>query len=89
MSYFESLREAIGEVADNTRKTVTAPMPCKVLEVLKADGETVKAGEKLLVIESMKMEISISAQLDGVFRPKVREQDAVDEGEVLCVVEQG
>jgi acetyl/propionyl-CoA carboxylase alpha subunit len=88
LSYYESLREAIGEAADGSRKTVTAPMPCKVLSVLKKDGDQVKAGEKLLVIESMKMEISISAHLDGVFRSKVQEQDAVEEGSPLCVVEQ-
>lgn len=62
-------------------------MPCKVLAVLKKDGEQVKAGEKLIVVESMKMEISISAQLDGVFQARVQEQDAVDEGVPLCVVE--
>jgi acetyl/propionyl-CoA carboxylase alpha subunit len=88
LSYFESLREAIGEAADSTRKVITAPMPCKVLEVLKKDGDQVKAGEKLLVIESMKMEISISSQMDGVFQARVQEQDAVDEGAPLCVVGQ-
>ena len=62
-------------------------MPCKVLAVLKKDGDKVKAGEKLMIVESMKMEISISAQTDGVFQAKVQELDAVDEGTALCVVE--
>jgi biotin carboxyl carrier protein len=55
--------------------------------VLKKDGEKVKAGEKLMIVESMKMEISISAQTDGIFQAKVQELDAVDEGTALCVVE--
>lgn len=87
LSYFESLRETLGEDKEGKLKVVTAPMPCKVLTVLKQDGEQVKAGDKLIIVESMKMEISISAQSDGTFQTKVQEQDAVDEGTVLCVVE--
>ena len=87
LSYFESLREALGEGQEGKLKVVNAPMPCKVLSVLKKDGEKVKAGEKLMIVESMKMEISISAQTDGTFQAKVQELDAVDEGTALCVVE--
>ena len=87
LSYFESLREAIGEGAEGKLKTIVAPMPCKVLSVLKKDGDKVQAGEKVIIVESMKMEISISAQVDGVFSTKVQEQDAVDEGTPLCIVE--
>jgi acetyl/propionyl-CoA carboxylase alpha subunit len=87
LSYFESLREALGEGQEGKLKVVNAPMPCKVLSVLKKDGAQVKAGEKLMIVESMKMEISISAQTDGIFRAKVQELDAVDEGTALCVVE--
>jgi acetyl/propionyl-CoA carboxylase alpha subunit len=87
LSYFESLREALGEGQQGKLKVVNAPMPCKVLSVLKKDGDKVKAGEKLMIVESMKMEISISAQTDGTFEAKVQELDAVDEGTALCVVE--
>jgi acetyl/propionyl-CoA carboxylase alpha subunit len=87
LSYFESLREVFGEGQEGKLKVVNAPMPCKVLTVLKKDGELVKAGERLMIVESMKMEISISAQTDGAFRAKVQELDAVDEGTALCVVE--
>ena len=87
LSYFESLREALGEGEKDKLKVMNAPMPCKVLAVLKKDGEQVKAGEKLMIVESMKMEISISAQTDGTFQAKVQELDAVDEGTALCVVE--
>jgi acetyl/propionyl-CoA carboxylase alpha subunit len=87
LSYFESLREALGEGERDKLKVINAPMPCKVLAVLKKDGEQVKAGEKLMIVESMKMEISISAQTDGTFQAKVQELDAVDEGTALCVVE--
>lgn len=69
------------------RKTVSAPMPCKVLSVLKQDGEEVQMGETVIVVESMKMEMNISAPVDGVFRTRVKKDDAVSEGAILCQIE--
>lgn len=87
LSYFENIREKQEAGAGQGKRAIPAPMPCKVLSVLKKDGETVKAGEKVMVVESMKMEINMFASVEGTFKAKVREQDAVDEGGVLCVVE--
>jgi 3-methylcrotonyl-CoA carboxylase alpha subunit len=44
----------------------TAPMPGEVTKVYVKNGDTVKAGDKLLVMISMKMENTISAIQDGV-----------------------
>ena len=46
--------------------SVTAPMPGTILKVLKADGDAVKAGDVVLVLEAMKMENEITAPADGV-----------------------
>ena len=46
--------------------SVLAPMPCKVLRVEVAEGDTVKKDQALVVIESMKMETVIRAPHDGV-----------------------
>ena len=45
--------------------SVVAPMPGTILKVLKADGDQVKAGEVVLVLEAMKMENEITAPVDG------------------------
>jgi acetyl/propionyl-CoA carboxylase alpha subunit len=45
---------------------VRAPMPGSVIEVLKAAGETVARGEKIMVIESMKLQTTLAAPRDGV-----------------------
>jgi len=42
-----------------------APMPGVVISLLVAAGQQVKAGDDLLVIESMKLQMTISASLDG------------------------
>ena len=46
--------------------SVTAPMPGTILKVLKADGDAVKAGDVVLILEAMKMENEITAPADGV-----------------------
>ena len=45
--------------------SVTAPMPGTILKVLKATGDSVKAGEVVLILEAMKMENEIIAPVDG------------------------
>lgn len=45
---------------------LTAPMPATVVAILKKIGESVKAGDSLIVLEAMKMEHTIHAPADGV-----------------------
>lgn len=47
---------------------LTAPMPATVVAILKHIGESVKAGDKLIVLEAMKMEHTIHAPIDGVLK---------------------
>lgn len=49
----------------NHTGTVTSPMPGNITKILKAEGEYVKAGEVILVLEAMKMENEIYAPIDG------------------------
>jgi len=86
LSYFESQRSAVAGGADASGGAVAAPMPCKVLRVLKKNGDSVKTGEIVMVVESMKMEINISASKDGIFETSVRQGDGVDQGVVLCLL---
>ncbi|EXJ77042.1 hypothetical protein A1O3_10200 [Capronia epimyces CBS 606.96] len=87
LSFCESLRDDVA-VADSTQSTaVKAPMPCKVLSVLKKPGDDVTAGEIVMVVESMKMEMNISMSMGGKFQCNVAKGASVDEGKVLCWVE--
>ncbi|KAH7063122.1 carbamoyl-phosphate synthase L chain, ATP binding domain-containing protein [Macrophomina phaseolina] len=50
------------------KNSVVAPMPCKVLRVEVQEGDEVKEGQALVVIESMKMETVIRSPQTGVVR---------------------
>ncbi|RHZ58387.1 uncharacterized protein CDV56_105374 [Aspergillus thermomutatus] len=85
LSFAESLRkDATAEEAE--KRTVTAPMPCKILSIEKKSGDLVKAGQAVMVVESMKMELSIAVSADGRFETEWKKGDAVEEGKVLCTV---
>jgi biotin carboxyl carrier protein len=63
---------------------VKAPMPGLVLDVLVSPGQTVVAGEKILILEAMKMENAIKSPADGtVASVHVTKGQAVDKNFVL------
>jgi 3-methylcrotonyl-CoA carboxylase alpha subunit len=64
-----------------------APMPGKVVELRVAEGDTVEAGQVLLIMEAMKMEHSVTAPQDGaVAQVTVAPGDQVDADALLVVV---
>ena len=72
----------------NPRGNVTAPMPGAITTVVVAEGDLVKAGQTLMVLEAMKMEHSIVAPGDGkVATINVAAGERVDEGTELLALE--
>ncbi|MBQ6283216.1 MAG: biotin/lipoyl-binding protein [Bacteroidales bacterium] len=62
-------------------KAVTSPLPGVIIEVSVKEGQAVKAGQKVAVIEAMKMENEIQASADGtVTAVLVNKGDSVLEG---------
>lgn len=50
----------------NKANQLTAPMPGTVVAILKNKGDSIKAGDRLIVLEAMKMEHTIHAPYDGL-----------------------
>ncbi|MCR4435567.1 MAG: biotin/lipoyl-binding protein [Clostridiales bacterium] len=66
---------------------VTAPMPGTVLKVNVSEGDMVKKGQALLILEAMKMENEISAPADGkVVAVHVAKGKSVNVGDVMVVL---
>ena len=67
--------------------SVTAPMPGNILDVKVKAGDSVKAGDTLLILEAMKMENEISAPQDGTIASvNVRKGDVVNSGDLLITM---
>jgi 3-methylcrotonyl-CoA carboxylase alpha subunit len=65
-----------------------APMPGQVKIIATAVGETVKEGQALMVMEAMKMELTLAAPRDGVVAEiTVQAGDQVTDGTVLLMLE--
>jgi glutaconyl-CoA decarboxylase len=68
-------------------ESVNAPMPGNILEVKVKQGDSVKSGDVLLILEAMKMENEILAPKDGVIASvNVSKGSTVNSGDVLCVI---
>src|SRR5699024_1669741 len=66
--------------------SLLAPMPGTVAACPAEDGDPVRAGDTLLVLEAMKMQHAITAATDGVVTLEVEVGDQVAAGDVLAVV---
>jgi biotin carboxyl carrier protein len=79
-------RRDVGAAVSGPQR-VTAPMPGKVVRVLVAPGDAVRARQPLVVIEAMKMENELRATHDGaVADVPVREGMSVEAGALLVVI---
>jgi biotin carboxyl carrier protein len=81
-------RELLQDYSGATRpQLIKAPMPGKVVKVEVAEGEVVKPGTGLLVLEAMKMENEIRSTSSGVVDQIHAQQGrAVEKGELLMSI---
>ncbi len=67
---------------------VLSEMVANVWKVVAAPGDAISAGDPLVILESMKMEIPVESPADGTVREiRVQEGGVVQEGDVIAVIE--
>jgi glutaconyl-CoA/methylmalonyl-CoA decarboxylase subunit gamma len=67
---------------------VLAVMPGLIIKLLKKEGDTVAAGEVILILEAMKMQNDIQAKVGGrIVQMNVKQGDNVEMRQVLCLIE--
>jgi biotin carboxyl carrier protein len=63
------------------------PMPGRVISIKVKEGDSVKIGSPIIVLEAMKMQNEITSNMNGVVREiRVSEGDLVESGDVLVVI---
>jgi biotin carboxyl carrier protein len=83
---FDILAEQLGFSTKSAKKAneIKAPMPGMVLSVMVSEGQEVKMGESVLILEAMKMENVIKAPADCMIKHiKVKQGSAVEKSQVL------
>ena len=65
---------------------VTCPMPGTILDVKVSEGQQVKSGDVLMILEAMKMENEIMAPCDGQVTAVVAKGTTAQTGMVLCTI---
>ncbi|MEQ1675842.1 MAG: biotin/lipoyl-containing protein [Chitinophagaceae bacterium] len=81
-------RMGFSAVSGKQIKEIKAPMPGLVLEVVVVKGQEVKEGDKILILEAMKMENSIMIHANATIKQvKVTPGQAVEKGQVLVELE--
>jgi biotin carboxyl carrier protein len=67
---------------------VRAEMVANVWKVVATEGDQVSDGDTLVILESMKMEIPVLAEVSGTLTTlNVAEGDVVQEGDLIAVIE--
>lgn len=83
---FDLLLEKMGMHQGATGKVnnIKAPMPGLIIDLKISAGDSVKAGDPLLILEAMKMENILKSPGDGVVKSiKIKKGDSVEKGQVL------
>lgn len=80
-------KESTQQQAVSGKATVIAPMPGTILRVVVKEGQSIKAGDVLCILEAMKMENEIVAPTDGVISSlRVGANQKVESGDLLVLI---
>jgi biotin carboxyl carrier protein len=68
--------------------TITSQIPGRVVKVSVSKDDMIKEGDPILVLESMKMQIAIKSNKDGIVKEiKVKEGSTVSRNEVVAIID--
>jgi len=71
-----------------TAYELKSPLPGIILDITVKEGDTVRSGQQVLILEAMKMENGIHTERDGVVKKiNCKKGDSVLEGDVLLIIQ--
>jgi biotin carboxyl carrier protein len=87
---FDQLIDQLGFATTSSKKlnNIKAPMPGLVLDILVKKGDTIQAGDSVLILEAMKMENVLKAEGEAIVKEiTVDKGNAVDKNQILIEFE--
>jgi biotin carboxyl carrier protein len=67
-------------------KNLKAPMPGLILDIKVSEGQAVKKGDIIMILEAMKMENAIKSPIDGIVKTiKVQKAQSVEKNQILIL----
>jgi len=76
------------QTAKSGGSVIKSPLPGTILDIFVKEGDVVKIGQRVILLEAMKMENNIDADREGTVKEiQVHHNDTVMEGDVLIVIE--
>jgi len=77
-----------GATTGNAQLALKSQIPGKVVSIAIAEGDSVKKGDIICTLESMKMQVSVKAHKDGVVKSiKIKVTNTVAKGDVIAEIE--
>ncbi len=72
----------------SAQNSISSQIPGRVISVSISKGDSVKKGDNIVVLESMKMQVAIKSPRDGVIKElKVKEGQSISRNDVVAVLE--
>lgn len=77
-----------GEDSDDGGRSISSPMPGKVVKIPVKEGDEIAEGTTVVVVEAMKMQSEYKVKVDRIVKEiLVKEGDAIDGNQPLIIVE--
>lgn len=71
-----------------SQNTISSQIPGRVISIAVNKGDTVKQGDNIVVLESMKMQVAIKSPRDGTVRElKVKEGQSISRNDVVAILD--
>lgn len=89
-SHFDEVvyKHSGGAGAGNAQSSLKSQIPGKVVSIAVSEGDSVKKGDVICTLESMKMQVSVKAHKDGIVKSiKIKESATVAKGDPIADVE--
>ena len=77
-----------GASTGNAQLALKSQIPGKVVSIAVAEGDSVKQGDVVCTLESMKMQVSVKSHKDGIIKSiKIKQGGSVAKGDVISEIE--